>query len=160
TNTGDETPQSQPVSVTPALTTVNHAVRLTGIPRNTDVAVVVVARRIYRTDANGNIFRLVATLNDNTTQEFIDRFGDGGIATRPADGLAVADAAGGQLARGTYNYRVTFLDTRGVESQPSTAVPTANLAAAGQKVNLTNIPLGPDGTLARRLYRTDANGKV
>ena len=115
-------------------------------------------RLIYRTNASGSLFRLVATINDNTTTTYTDKIGDGAVAAAPGSGLTVTPSSGGQLATGDYRYRLTFLDSRGVETQPSQ--PVLVTTTAGQKVSLTNIPLGPDGTLARRLYRTDASGKV
>ncbi len=61
--------------------------------------------------------------------------------TDPAEGLT-----------GTYTWRVTFLDARGVESGGSPPTPTALLI--GQHGHLINIPLGDSTIGRRRIYRT------
>lgn len=73
-----------------------------------------------------------------------------GIPTAP---VATLNAAAGNLT-GTYEYVVTFVTLEGetLASAQSNAVVTA-----AQQMNLTAIPLGGPGTLARRIYR-DKNG--
>jgi hypothetical protein len=62
------------------------------------------------------------------------------------------------LAAGTYKGKVSFIDSNGNESLLS---PEASVViAASQRINWTNIPLGPAGTAKRRLYRTEVNGSV
>lgn len=67
--------------------------------------------------------------------------------------------AAGQLPAGTYDYRVTFVDSFGFESlasNPTTAITVANASS----VRLINIPTVPSGSsyLFRRIYRRDAAG--
>ena len=161
---GVESQQSNPVSVT--LVQTNHAVRLTNLPVDTTVSSTVVARRVYRTNDGGDIFYLVATINDNSTQEFIDRFGDSATANAPNVGgvnrmTATDGGAGGQQSAREYKYRITFLDSKGVESRASTPVAfDLSLIGAGHKIKLDKIPLGLDGTLARRIYRSNADGNT
>ena len=62
------------------------------------------------------------------------------------------------LAEGTYKGRVSFIDSNGNESLLS---PVAQVViAANQRINWTNIPTGPAGTVKRRLYRTEVNGSI
>ncbi len=69
---------------------------------------------------------------------------------------ALAGVAGGTLAAGTYNYRLTFLDANGFESLAS--APSASITAANnssvQLLNLQPVPASSD-YVARRLYRLD-----
>lgn len=73
-----------------------------------------------------------------------------GIPTAPT---AVLDAAAGNL-NGTYEYVVTFVTAEG-EGLPSDLSDT--VTATLQKADLSNIPIGGPGTIARRIYR-DKNG--
>lgn len=53
---------------------------------------------------------------------------------------------------GKYYYSFTFVSAFGETAPwPGTAVA---VTAAAQRINLTNIPIGPAGTIARRIYRT------
>jgi len=66
--------------------------------------------------------------------------------------------AGGSLAAGTYDYRVTFVDAFGFESLAST--PTASLIVAGNSsINLINLPsvVSSQGYIFRRIYRRGAD---
>jgi len=128
-------------------------VRLTQIPTGfSDI----VARRIYRTSADGSTFGLLATLNDNTTRTFTDVFGDNfdllvydgarAVAPEPVT-TATAEGTDGKQANGIYKYRITFLDSTGVESNAS--APVAVDVAATNHVKLEKIPIGPKGTVAR-----------
>lgn len=64
--------------------------------------------------------------------------------------------SGGDLVGGTYYYAYTFYN--GVaESNFSARVPIA--VSTGSKVTLTNVLMGPVGTTARRIYRTDVDGR-
>ena len=62
----------------------------------------------------------------------------------------------GNLSAGTYNYKIQFVTADG-NSSPSQAA-TVTISSGSYKVNLTNIPIGPAGTTARIIYRTQANG--
>ncbi len=150
--TGVEGNLSIPISVTVAAD--YHSVQLTNIPAGPAMTL---ARRIYRTSADSSSFDLVATINDNTPNAtFTDFTPDRLQAAAPAVAAFATTAtdggAGGKLAAGTYLYRFSFVDTKGVESQLSAPV-TAASVAANDVVNLANIPIGPGGTAARRIYR-------
>ncbi|WP_143543664.1 S8 family serine peptidase [Rhodopirellula sp. MGV] len=66
-------------------------------------------------------------------------------------------AGGGQLAAGTYDYRVTFVDRSGFESLASDATSSVTVSAGARTVQILNLPLIGDGSdyLTRRLYRLD-----
>ncbi|MGV3485685.1 MAG: peptidase, partial [Planctomycetaceae bacterium] len=67
--------------------------------------------------------------------------------------------AGGSLAAGTYNYRITFVDAFGFESLGS--LPTADVTVpAGSSINLITLPQVDDDLdyLFRRVYRRDLDG--
>src|SRR5262249_52052481 len=78
-----------------------------------------------------------------------------------AAGTTATDGGpGGQLAAGTYQYRVTFVNNVGVESNPSATFSVSGVAAA-DVVTLNNLPTSSDPTIvARRIYRTPANGTL
>jgi len=67
---------------------------------------------------------------------------------------AALSATAGAVTTGTHSYVVTFV-VNGIESGygPKSNVVTAD---GSHKVDLTNIPLGPAGTTARKIYRTVA----
>src|SRR5262249_25365640 len=54
-----------------------------------------------------------------------------------------------------YTYQFTFVDGNGHESRRSADV-SVTLAGGQNQVTLMNIPTGPAGTTARRIYRTGA----
>lgn len=71
---------------------------------------------------------------------------------------ALAGLGAGALSNGVYRYAVTYLSAGG-ESSPSDAVTVTVVdASTNGQVALTAIPRGPDGTTAREIYRTAANG--
>jgi hypothetical protein len=55
--------------------------RLTSIPVASFTSYGVNARRIYRTDTSGTVFKLLTTLADNTTTTYDDNTGDGSLST-------------------------------------------------------------------------------
>ena len=68
-------PESATVTVVdPA---VNGQVALSGIP--VGIAGVIEKRKIYRTAANGSVFKLVTTINDNTTTTYTDNTSDAAL---------------------------------------------------------------------------------
>lgn len=75
-----------------------------------------------------------------------------GIAA-PTVNLAAAVGAAGVLT-GAYYYTQTFV-TPGGETAPWPGTATV-VNPSSQQVNLSSIPLGADGTIARRIYRTVA----
>jgi len=56
--------------------------------------------------------------------------------------------------QGAYRYAITFLGGAG----ETTGGAEASIAVANTGVQLSNIPVGPNGTVARRIYRTPAGG--
>ncbi|HAM72036.1 MAG TPA: hypothetical protein DCM86_10370, partial [Verrucomicrobiales bacterium] len=157
TASGVESNASESVSIT--LSASGHLIALSRLPTGLGD---VVARRIYRTAADGSILGLVATLNDNVTTTFTDlgviasgspTVYDGARALAPpATATATPEGTDGKLAAGSYFYRFSFLDASGAESNLSFSTPAVTLLA-GQHLRLDQIPLGPQGTSARRLYR-------
>ncbi len=87
------------------------------------------------------------------------------ITSLPGALTSTAGASG--VLTGAYSYQVTFVtglvDGTGAlhvkgETLPGTISTTVNTTA--QNINLTNIPIGPTGTIARKIYRTKAGGSV
>jgi hypothetical protein len=68
--------------------------------------------------------------------------------------VAAGDAPG---LTGDYRYKITFVDADG-ETLAGTA--SALVQPSNQSVDLSNIPVGEDGTTARKIYRTAAGGAV
>jgi hypothetical protein len=92
----------------------------------------VTARRIYRTTAGGSVFKLVATLNDNTTTFYTD---------------FIADASLGAVAP---NANTT--GDRVLAGNLGPAAPGTNTAVINT-VHVSSIPRGAAGITGRRLYR-------
>lgn len=76
--------------------------------------------------------------------------------TAPGALTAADGGAGGNLSAGAYTYKVTFVTADG-ETQGGTVSNSITLLVS-HKMTLTNIPLGPAGTLYRNIYRTTAGG--
>src|SRR5690349_7495554 len=119
-------------------------VQLTGIPigptGTTD-------RKIYRTSANQvGPFNLLTTLSDNTTTSYLDNTAD--------SGLGAASPAAGLVDTGSHQWGVSFVSGSGESSLSDPSV-VLTLSAA-RTVLVYNIPVGPGGTTARKLYRTPA----
>ena len=77
---------------------------------------------------------------------------DDGIEFSPSNVTAAVGAAG--VLTGAYYYSVTFVTALGETAPwPGTA---SVVNPSSQQVNLTSIPLGPAGVIARRIYRTPA----
>ena len=69
-------------------TATKRRVQLTGIPTSADPNVT--GRKIYRTVANGSDFKLLTTINDNTTTTYNDNIADGSLgASAPGSNTAV-----------------------------------------------------------------------
>lgn len=68
--------------------------------------------------------------------------------------LTVATGAAGVLT-GAYTYKVTFITADGETNGGTTS---STVSPSAQQVNLTAIPTGPAGTIARAIYRTLAGG--
>jgi hypothetical protein len=71
-----------------------------------------------------------------------------------------AERAGvaGNVDDGTHSYIVVFVDEDGVNSAPGTESNQINITAKAVdgQVSLSNIPIGPTGTVSREIYRTKA----
>lgn len=144
-----------------------------------------IGRRLWRTEAGGATYRLLAEIPDNTTATFVDNVADTQLG---GDTVPVTNTAGGQniqltgiptgptgtLARRLWrtkaggseyffvgqisdNTTSTFVDST-TDSSLRTAVPLVNDAGASA-VNVT-IPTGPAGITSRRLYRTEGGGSA
>lgn len=93
---------------------------------------------------------------------------DGSGTTRDAAGLApdttfsVADGSSGKVAPGNYLIAVSYITDTGFTTQPgpkitATFTAVAYTAPGGDQIDLTGIPTGPTGTIARQLLITKAN---
>jgi hypothetical protein len=76
-----------------------------------------------------------------------------GSATAPAAPTAAAPSAGGSVTSGTHLWACSFV-TYGVESQLSPASTSQTTGSGNNTVALSGIPTGPQGTTARKIYRT------
>jgi hypothetical protein len=104
------------------LTARNPVVQTTGrtatVTLPTTTVSGILGRRIYRTQANGSIFFLIADIKDGTTPSYQDNAPDSAL-TISAPGASTA---------------------------------------GGEQTQLSSVPTGPSGTLARKIYRTVAGG--
>jgi hypothetical protein len=82
-----------------------------------------------------------------------------GIQAGPTVAPSVALTAGTTLGIGLYCYAYTWVSADGGETIAS---PNANITTTtgNQKVNITNIAVGPTGTVARNIYRTKVGCSV
>ena len=74
----------------------------------------------------------------------------------PQAPVATAQGDAGNVEVGTHSYKVTFVDQAGSETLPSAKSNVVTVVGAADKVNVTQIPIGPAGIVARKLYRTVA----
>ena len=144
----------------------------------------VIARRLYRTKAGGAEYFLVSEIQNNAQAVITDYFFDNQLAGRnpaqPTTGrlaqVSVPTGPTGTLARRLYrskrdvttawfflgdlrdNATPNFLDTVPDTALTST-MPTANTGGSNGIPQIT-VPSGPSGVIARRLYRTQANGQT
>jgi hypothetical protein len=143
-----------------------------------------VARRIYRTKANGNTYFLVGQLDDNSDTDFIDNVPDSSLTTMPpaapAEGRQVlitniGTGSVGVLARRIWRTKeggsqffflgqidnnqpgMSFLDNVPDESL-TVAAPL--VSTAGGESHTISLSAGPTGTIARRIYRTESGGSI
>ncbi|GIM45244.1 hypothetical protein DNHGIG_07930 [Collibacillus ludicampi] len=90
------------------------------------------------------------------------------ISPPGAPTVAVNPTAGNLT--GNYKYAVAFVTgywkgpvgtgTLQIQGNTGGGTPSASVSPSSQQVNITNIPTGPTGTVARILYRTKANGST
>lgn len=143
-----------------------------------------IARRIYRTEAGGSIYKFLAEIANNSGTSFTDDIADAalGATTEPLQNTAggqnvnltsVPTGPTGTLSRNIYRTKnggsVFFLvgeirDNSGgsftddkKDDELTVPAPIAS-TAGGQNASLTGVPTGPTGTIARRIYRTKAGG--
>lgn len=69
----------------------------------------------------------------------------------PEDACNTYLGVAGNVTGAAVRYRVTYLDDSGAETAPSPASIAVN--ATADKVELTDVPVGPTGTVKRRIYR-------
>ena len=105
-----------------------------------------IKRQLYRTKDDEKKFLLIATINNNTATTYSDTKTGGGSS---------------ELAFGSGEYKgwVTFVQADGYESDPSPAGVSGQVAEM-TFLSWTNIPTGGDGTVARKLYRTEIGGSI
>jgi hypothetical protein len=97
---------------------------------------------------------------------------DGSAATtRDAAGLAptasfsAATGGGGNVDVGDYLIAVSFITASSFITQPGPKIatvftPVAYTAPGGSQIDLTGLPLGPTGTIARQIFITKANQRL
>lgn len=143
-----------------------------------------VARRIYRTQAGGSTYFLVAEIGDNSTTSYTDSTPDSALTVpEPIANLngqqhaltSVATGGSGTTARRIYrtvaggseykllgeipnNSTTTFTDNVADEALGAVLAPL--VSTAGGEGHTVTFPTGASGTLARRIYRTVAGGSV
>lgn len=76
----------------------------------------------------------------------------------PSTGPTATAGAAGALS-GSPSYTVTFVTAQG-ETAPYPGTMPSPPTLSSQMVNVANIPVGPTGVIARRLYRTKLSGSV
>ena len=82
------------------------------------------------------------------------------LAPSTAGSSGAASATGGAIGTGTYNYRITFVDSTGFESPGSVVIGPISVTNPGEDtIDLSGLPPA-DGTtfVSRNIYRTDATG--
>jgi len=80
-----------------------------------------------------------------------------GFSLNPAPAAPTVAVGASPGLTGDYYYKVTFVDTDG-ETVASAA--SAMVQPSNQSVDLSDIDIGPDGTTARKIYRTAAGGST
>ena len=158
----------------------NGSAALTGVVTSSDARCTF--RRVYRRLFASATWGLVGTISNNTQTTYTDTSASVG-AEPPTSStalyqtipLTIPVGPTGTTSRkvyrndgGTYklagsvsgNTSTSFVDSLATGSLGA-AAPSSNTTAsvtAYRTVNLTNIPIGPSGTTARKLYRTAAGG--
>ena len=108
-----------------------------------------VKRKLYRTNASQNSLYLITTINDNTTTTYDDTLYSGGSAAW------ISEEA---LFEGVYKGWVTFVQDDGFESPPSPVGVSGTLSSL--VIVWSNIPIGPEGAIQRKLYRSVNGGNI
>ena len=90
----------------------------------------------------------------NDGLDFLEIAQDAPLSPPGAPTLALA--TGTELGIGLYQYAITFITANG-ETTPGTQAEITT-TSGNQRVQLSNIPIGPSGTTARRIYRSAVGG--
>lgn len=103
-----------------------------------------------------------AVLSDGTKDvpANLDNINDVGVVSPTATGTTTAANTGaGNIAAGTYTYRIAFVDANGQETAPSaatTAITTTGTAGVDQAIDVSGFPATPAGFTRINIYRSDA----
>jgi|GEM_PF-4429013 len=113
--------------------------------------------------ASGTIYyyQVTAIVNgQETTPSNEASFGSSNFnpISAPSTAATLALVAGSNLGVGVYQYEVTYVMANGETTGGTSASITTT--AGNQAVNLTNVPVGPIGTTARKIYRTTVGGST
>lgn len=140
---GPATISTAPVTVTGAAG--SQAIQLSNIPA---VTAGFATMRIYRTDGAGSV-----DVNNNPIFSLVDEVPPAvTYLDTKADG-ALGAQIDGPLAQGTYGYYITFLDSSGVESRPTSLI-TQSVTDDGRRIKLDNIDDPTGGQFSSiRIYR-------
>ena len=74
----------------------------------------------------------------------------------PPTSPSLSPTTGSDLGVGTYRYKITFVTANGETTGGATAAVTTT--SGNQDVSINSIQIGPGGTIARKIYRTQVNG--
>src|SRR6185503_3524044 len=97
---------------------------------------------------------------DPSLDEFRDAAGPAPISSSP---MVAVDGAGGIVNAGVYKIAVSFITSSGFTTQPGpknfigTFTPTTYTSPGSVKINLSDIPIGPAGTVKRQILITKAD---
>jgi len=104
----------------------------------------------------GETFQVGKDVNNNLIHEGHSQnqiFGSTSAIAAPTTNMTVAlEPQAGNLGVGAYSYKVAFVKGTAT-SNPGEAVSVTTVSGS-RRVNISNIPLGPTGTTARKIYRT------
>lgn len=82
-----------------------------------------------------------------------------GITPPSSAPIAGAATVGGNLALGTYSWKITYVNELNQESNPSSVSNSVTITTGGNNTVPLTIPKSPDSQVVKRnLYRTTANG--
>lgn len=126
---------------------------LSNIPNNDDISIVVLFNRVYITIHNRQTGEVGLSVyvykGDGTAARLAAGSGPGSAAS------AVTSATAGNVSAGTHIIGIAFETDTGFLTQSSRVVYTAP-AAANKSIDLSGIPTGPAGTVARRVLVSKA----
>lgn len=134
-----------PVTLAPG----QNSVSLSNIP--TDASGVYKTRRIYRTDAGGATYKLVAEIPDNVTTAFNDNTAD----------AALGASLNSTALTGNYSYYIEYANAvggpgNGISSRPTPLIGPVNVVNG--RIQLDNLPVDASGQwTVRRIYRNLSN---